>query len=335
MSHQLFSSLTEAFLAHVHIDDLSQCWPWIGPVSGSGYGQLSYQSHHYFSNQLAFRLLCGPIIHRDVGLVCGNKLCCNPTHLFNAPHDIAVKYGLGIQSVPIDPKFLAQLRQQFKEWKQKQLAEWRAQEAARKAALHKPRIPLTFEQIAAREVVRRAKRKAYYARRDVLDRKYAWRKQYYKTEKGKAAQSSYRKDYYQRDNVRARRKRYAQSEKAKIRQKASRKRFFSTVKGKLHRRRKNVARRIRKKGGFVSKIENERIAQWEARWRRKYKVRCYWCRKLYRPRDCHTDHIVALANGGKHIMANVCIACFNCNVTKGAKSLPTWSITTFGQGRFL
>lgn len=50
-------------------------------------------------------------------------------------------------------------------------------------------------------------------------------------------------------------------------------------------------------------------------------VRCYWCRKPTRPgrKTRHIDHIIPLAKGGADSVANLCVACPACNLTKNAK----------------
>lgn len=54
------------------------------------------------------------------------------------------------------------------------------------------------------------------------------------------------------------------------------------------------------------------------RWKRAQEKVCYWCGV-----DCgsryHVDHYVALANGGKHEISNLVIACPPCNQSKSAK----------------
>jgi hypothetical protein len=42
------------------------------------------------------------------------------------------------------------------------------------------------------------------------------------------------------------------------------------------------------------------ITRWEKGWKRKSRVRCYWCEQSFHPSDCHTDHIIALRRGGAH-----------------------------------
>ena len=68
-----------------------ECWLWKGSAGQSGYGQLTVQNKHYSSHRLAFMLLVGPIVHRDVCHSCDVRLCVNPSHLFNASHSVNMK----------------------------------------------------------------------------------------------------------------------------------------------------------------------------------------------------------------------------------------------------
>lgn len=77
-----------------------------------------------------------------------------------------------------------------------------------------------------------------------------------------------------------------------------------------------------------SAIENTKaIAQWERSWKRRKRVRCYWCANKFTGKVCHADHIIPLASGGAHSLENLCIACSNCNRRKNAKALGDWNAT--------
>lgn len=69
-------------------------------------------------------------------------------------------------------------------------------------------------------------------------------------------------------------------------------------------------------------IARERAKRWH---------RCYWCKKRFAGRF-HVDHIVAVANGGRHEPANLAISCPDCNVSKSDK--PVEKLLSNGQ-RFL
>lgn len=60
-----------------------ECWPWVGSLDSSGYGQMWDGQRPTRSSRLVYALIHGPIpdglcvLHR-----CDNPPCCNPAHLF-------------------------------------------------------------------------------------------------------------------------------------------------------------------------------------------------------------------------------------------------------------
>lgn len=69
----------------------------------------------------------------------------------------------------------------------------------------------------------------------------------------------------------------------------------------------------------------DQIMRWEATWRSKKTIRCYWCRRVSKATACHADHIVAISRGGAHAIENLCVSCGPCNWAKNAKSLEAWN----------
>ena len=82
-------------------------------------------------------------------------------------------------------------------------------------------------------------------------------------------------------------------------------------------------RRDRKANGDCKKEAS--IAQWTRAWKKRRSVRCYWCNDSFAPKSCHSDHIVALAIGGRHSSDNMCISCSPCNLSKSARPLNAWN----------
>jgi hypothetical protein len=68
--------------------DASQCWPWIGCRSGSGYGYLWWRGRYRYAHRLAWELANGRPI--PPGIIvrhhCDNPLCCRPSHLVLGRH---------------------------------------------------------------------------------------------------------------------------------------------------------------------------------------------------------------------------------------------------------
>lgn len=59
------------------------CWPWLNGRSGSGYGVIVWQGKRVYAHRLAYELYHGAPVppHLVVRHLCGNQLCCRPTHL--------------------------------------------------------------------------------------------------------------------------------------------------------------------------------------------------------------------------------------------------------------
>lgn len=57
---------------------------------------------------------------------------------------------------------------------------------------------------------------------------------------------------------------------------------------------------------------------------RAQKGRCWWCGATL-GKNYHVDHRVPIARGGKNTPENICLACPQCNLSKGAKLPGEWS----------
>lgn len=77
-------------------------------------------------------------------------------------------------------------------------------------------------------------------------------------------------------------------------------------------------RRAQEKAGDSSRA----IAEWLS----SQELVCRWCKMGCADRY-HIDHIIPLARGGQHVVANLCIACPSCNLRKNAKLPEEWLST--------
>lgn len=82
-------------------------------------------------------------------------------------------------------------------------------------------------------------------------------------------------------------------------------------------------RKARKLGATISDLRA--IKAWLKSWKKKRRVRCYWCGGMFSPKVCHQDHIEPLAGLGAHSISNLCVSCGPCNLKKHDKPLDKWN----------
>jgi hypothetical protein len=74
------------FWSKVAIADDNECWEWQGSPDKRGMGQFRVRDRMWPAHHVAWILTNGPIPDKlenpCILQICGNKLCCNPDHLF-------------------------------------------------------------------------------------------------------------------------------------------------------------------------------------------------------------------------------------------------------------
>lgn len=81
------TSVSKKFWSFIDGRTPSECWLWIGPRSGHGYGSFAFSGKQVMAHRFAYELAHGAIppgklvCHR-----CDIHLCCNPAHLFLGTH---------------------------------------------------------------------------------------------------------------------------------------------------------------------------------------------------------------------------------------------------------
>lgn len=63
-------------------DNPEECWDWLGSLSDSGYGKLSFDGRNRRAHHVAWEQANGPMPKGGtLRRRCENKVCCNPDHL--------------------------------------------------------------------------------------------------------------------------------------------------------------------------------------------------------------------------------------------------------------
>lgn len=77
------------------------CWPWHGPVGGSGYGTMRFERKKHQAHRLIYELLIGPIPDGlDIDHLCSNKLCVNPDHLEPVTRSVNIQRAIDREERP-------------------------------------------------------------------------------------------------------------------------------------------------------------------------------------------------------------------------------------------
>lgn len=64
------------------VDQTSDCWNWVGAVSGHGYGNFKAGPRYAMAHRFAYELLVGSIPEGlQIDHLCRNRRCVNPDHL--------------------------------------------------------------------------------------------------------------------------------------------------------------------------------------------------------------------------------------------------------------
>jgi 5-methylcytosine-specific restriction endonuclease McrA len=103
------------------------------------------------------------------------------------------------------------------------------------------------------------------------------------------------------------------------------KKYRQTERGKIYYRLKNQNRNYRKK---YNTTPGDRLTTTQIEYLTEIYTHCAYCDTPLTPDNTHIEHIQPLSKGGAHSIDNVVLACKNCNLSKGAKTLDQWLADT-------
>jgi 5-methylcytosine-specific restriction endonuclease McrA len=151
----------------------------------------------------------------------------------------------------------------------------------------------------------------YYAAN--REQKKAWQQEYRQADPER--NSRQKAEYYQRhrEEVKKAAAEYRSANQDRVR--ATIRAYAHTPKGRAVIVQGRTKRRLAMLGRDAADC-TQIIAQW-----RGQTVKCYLCGMSLPGRDCHIDHVMPLARGGKHEPGNLAPACPTCNMRKGSKTL--------------
>lgn len=104
-------------------------------------------------------------------------------------------------------------------------------------------------------------------------------------------------------------RRYRATPEAKASADAAFRRWRATTEGRAKIAAKGSARRARKLGAFVERVDRTVV------WERDGGI-CYWCETPADPDNFHVDHVKPLSKGGTEEYANVAVTHPTCNLSK-------------------
>lgn len=74
-----------------------ECWPWLGTIGATGYGEFSIRHRSYLAHRMAYMFMRGAIpdgLHIDH--LCRNRKCVNPDHMEPVTMEENTRRGFGM-----------------------------------------------------------------------------------------------------------------------------------------------------------------------------------------------------------------------------------------------
>ena len=91
---------------------------------------------------------------------------------------------------------------------------------------------------------------------------------------------------------------------------------------------KQIGARRRARMWSATVGDTKEIAEWEKSWRSKPEVQCTYCKQMFPPNQCDSDHIIPLSRKElkpEHSLRNLTIACDWCNTSKHNRTVEEWN----------
>lgn len=83
------------FWSKVDRQEPEDCWLWQAAINGQGYGVFKLDGKSQSAHRVAFMLENGAFAEANTCHTCDNKLCCNPTHLYDGTDQQNVRDAVG------------------------------------------------------------------------------------------------------------------------------------------------------------------------------------------------------------------------------------------------
>lgn len=88
------------FWGYIGPSDANECWPWVGPLTNTGYGKFSLNRKSLLAHRYAYRMYKSDIAKGlTIDHLCRNRTCVNPSHMEVVSMKVNVLRGIGPSAI--------------------------------------------------------------------------------------------------------------------------------------------------------------------------------------------------------------------------------------------